>query len=118
MTSPRGFTLIELAIAVAILAIGTMAAFRTFDAAQRGIGGQVARALAHEVALNRAAELRMIGMVAGRALPSTVTQGHTDWRVDVAEAVTDGGLVAVNIVVSAPGQPGARIVAFVTGAAP
>lgn len=118
LRSVRGFTLIELAIAVAILAIGAMAAFRTFDAAQRGVGGQLGRALAQEVALNRAAELRVMGMAAGRALPATVRQGRSDWHVEVREALTDGGLVEVEIVVGAPDQPGARVAAFVTPAAP
>ena len=109
----RGFTLIELAIAVAILAIGTIAAYRTFDQAQRGIGGQLDRALAAEVALNRAAELRLAGMAEGRALPDTVTQGRIDWQVAVAGLATAGGLVEATIVVSADGRPGARVVVVV-----
>lgn len=109
----RGFTLIELAIAVAILAIGTIAAYRTFDQAQRGIGGQLDRALAAEVALNRAAELRLYGMVAGGALPDVVTQGRTDWRVAIDGLATAGGLVEATITVSADGRPGARVVVVV-----
>ena len=89
----HGFTLIELLVAVAILSIGTMAAYRSFDAAQRGIGGQLPRALAAEVALNRAAELRLSGMSAGRSLPAQVRMGRTDWRVEVAERSTAGGLM-------------------------
>lgn len=114
----RGFTLVELLVAVAILSIGSMAAFRAFDAAQRGIGGQVPRTLAAEVALNRAAELRLQGLDAGRGLPSRVTMGRESWRLDLSEAVTAGGLVAVTISVNAPDTPGARLVVFVPEAAP
>lgn len=109
----RGFTLIELAVAVAILAIGTMAAYRSFDQAQRGIGGQLGRALAAEVALNRAAELRLGGMAAGRSLPDRVTEGGTGFRVAVDEAATEGGLVEATIRVTAEGGPGARLVVTV-----
>ncbi|HPD92503.1 MAG: prepilin-type N-terminal cleavage/methylation domain-containing protein [Rhodobacter sp.] len=108
-----GFTLIELAVAVAILAIGTMAAYRSFDAAQRGIGGQLDRALATEVALNRAAELRLQGMQAGRGLPPVVSQGGRDWAVSVTESAMAGGLIEATIAVTAPERPGARLVAAV-----
>ncbi|MCB1396380.1 MAG: type II secretion system minor pseudopilin GspI [Rhodobacter sp.] len=114
----HGFTLIELLVAVAILSIGTMAAYRSFDAAQRGIGGQLPRALAAEVALNRAAELRLSGMSAGRSLPAQVRMGRTDWRVEVAERSTAGGLIEAEIRVTAPDSPGARMVVYVPGALP
>lgn len=104
----RGFTLIELAVAVAILALGSMAAWRSFDVAQRGIGGQVPRLLAAEVAMTRAAELRLLGLAEGRALPTIVRLGGTDWQIARSEAETAGGLVEVTLTISAPGQPGAR----------
>lgn len=113
MRRTQGFTLIELVIAVAILSIGAVAAFRSFDAAQRSVGGQVPRLLAAEVALNRAAELRLSGMAAGRALPSRVRQGTVDWTVAVAETTTAGGMVEAAITVSAPDTPGARVVVYV-----
>lgn len=114
----RGFTLIELVVAVIILSIGTLAAYRSFNAAQRGVGGQIPRLLAEEVALNRAAELRMSGMAQGRALPSRVQQGPTEWTVAVTETATTGGLVEAEIVVSAPDSAGARVVVYVPVRAP
>lgn len=113
----RGFTLIELVVAVAILAIGTLTAYRSFDAAQRGVGGQVPRLLAAEVALNRAAELRLSGMAAGRALPSQVVQGGMAWAVAVRETTTSGGMIEAEIQVSGAGRPGARIVVYVPAGA-
>ncbi len=110
-----GFTLIEVAVAVAILSLGAMAAWRSLDAAQRGIGGQVGRALAAEVALNRAAELRLYGLRAGRALPGQERMGGHDWRIEIIEAETAAGGTAVTIATTAPGQPGARLVVHLTG---
>lgn len=118
MNRDRGFTLIELVIAVLILSIGTVAAYRSFDQAQRGVGGQIPRLMAHEVAMNRAAELRLSGMGAGRALPTQETFGRYDWQVDITEAEAAGGLVEVQITVSARDTPGASVVVFVPEDAP
>lgn len=109
MRALRGFTLVELAVAVAILALAASATWRSFGAAQRGIGGQIARALAAEVALNRAAELRL-GLDRDAPLPARVTQGGLDWDVTTEERATAAGGRLVTVLVSAPSQPGARIV--------
>ncbi len=106
----RGMTLVELIIAITILSIGMIAAWRGYEQAQRGIGGQVGRILAQQVALNRAAELRLSGLPEGRSLPADVTMGETRWRVSLTEAETRAGMVATTITVSAQGQPGARLV--------
>ncbi|WP_397544518.1 prepilin-type N-terminal cleavage/methylation domain-containing protein [Roseovarius salis] len=109
----RGFSLVELVVAVVILAIATLAALRSFDQAQRGIGQQLARGLAHQVALNRAEELRLNGLSAGRGLPDSVEMGRRNWTVTLDEAATQGALVEVTIRVSAQGTPGSRLVVFV-----
>lgn len=111
--SPRGLTLIELAVAIVVLSVGTLAAFRAIDQSQRGIGGQVPRALAHEVAMTRADELRLLGMQDGRALPREVEMGPFRWTVEVGEQVTAIGLIEAEIRVRAPGQPGARLAVYV-----
>lgn len=111
----RGVTLIELVVAITILSIGALAAFRAFDQAMRGLGGQEARLIAHQVALNRAAELQLLGVSVGRNLPLTVPMGRVDWQVEIHEAATRIGLVEVEIRVSTPMQPGARLVVHAPG---
>lgn len=106
----RGVTLIELAVAVVILALGSLVAMRSLDQARRTLGGQAARVLAQEVALNRAAELRLFGLDTGRDLPARVRQGPIDWDIDLATVATAGGRVAATIRVSAAGQAGAVMV--------
>ena len=106
----RGMTLVELVIAIAILSIGMLAAWRGYEQAQRGIGGQVGRVLAQQAALNRAAELQLSGLDEGRALPAEVRMGHTRWHVNVTEDTPRAGLIATTITVFASDQPGARLV--------
>ena len=112
-SSPRGFSLIELVIAVTVLAIASIGAWRGFDQAQRGLGGTLQRGLAHHVALNRAEELRRVGLAAGRGLPDQQRMGARDWRIVLEETPTEGTLVAVTIRVTAQDGPGAQVQTFV-----
>jgi general secretion pathway protein I len=106
----RGVTLIELVIAVAILALGTAAAWRSLDAARRGVGAQAGRALAQEVAFNRAADLRL----ADRPAPLSGTErlGGIDWTLTQTTLGAEGGLVQTTISVTATGRPGARLLVW------
>jgi general secretion pathway protein I len=102
----RGITLIELVIAV-------------FDQARRAIGEESLRLFAHEVAMNRAEALRLMGAEAGRDLPATVRFGPHEWTLRVDEAPTAIGLVRAEIRVQGEGRPGARLVAHIRpGGAP
>ena len=109
----RGFSLIELLVAVAVLAIAAVAALRSFDAAQRGIGGQGARLIAAEVAQNRAAMLRIEGAEAGRTLPPRLRMGGIDGVLETTQAETASGMIAVDIRVTQADGPGATLRAVV-----
>ncbi|MEZ5714080.1 MAG: type II secretion system minor pseudopilin GspI [Paracoccaceae bacterium] len=107
----RGFTLVELAVAILILSIAAIAAIRAGGGAQEALGGMQARVLARIVAENRAQELRAFG--ARAPLPETVAMGGQSFRVSVERTATEGGLERAVIVVRSELGPGARLVAFV-----
>lgn len=110
----RGFSLIELVIAVVVLSVASMATWRSFEHSGHAIAGQAPRFIARQVALNRAAELRHYGLATARALPERVPMGMWTWTVSLSESEARNGLVAVEIAVSAPAQPGQRLTAFVS----
>ena len=108
---PRGLSLIELAVAIVILSIGTLAVIRATDQGTRALAGAAPRALAALVAENRAEELRAFGTAA--ALPDRVTMGGRDFVIETARAATAGGLIEARITVQgADGGPGALLVAI------
>lgn len=112
----RGITLIELVVAVAVLALGAAAAWRSLDAAGRSAGGQAERALAQEVALNRAADLRLAAP--GTLMPAVERLGGIDWTVTQTTAATAGGLAQTEIAVAAPGRAGARLTVWLPAGPP
>ena len=109
----RGITLLELVIAIFVLSIGTIAAFRTIDYAGHAIGGEASRLFAYQVALNRAEELRLVGAIAGRNLPRQVDYGPYRWDISAQEEKTAANLVEITLVVRAKDQPGALLVVYV-----
>ncbi len=106
----KGVTLLELVIAIFVLSIGTIAALRSVDHAQRNIGGASARIFAAQVALNRAEEIKLFGMLKARALPADVDYGPYSWRLSVDEEETRAGFVEATVTVRSAGQPGSQIV--------
>lgn len=108
---PRGLTLLELVVAVAILAIGSMATLRAADQSRVGLGSTTPRLLAQVVAQNRAEELRLLG--AGAALPGTVRMGPYDFVLTVQSEATAGGLIRAEITATSDQGPGAVTVAYV-----
>jgi len=110
----RGITLIEVTVAILVLAIGTVAAFRSFDAATLQIGGAPERLFAGQVALNRAAEYQALGYEAARGLPDNVNFGNREWRLEIDEAETQAGYIELRIRVHGDAGPGALLVTFVS----
>jgi len=107
-----GISLIEMVVAVLVLSIGVIAGFQSLNQSQKGIGGELPRLLAHNVALNRAEELQFLGAAAGASLPGTVVMGGIPWTVSVETAQTEALFVEAKIHVSSPDQPGASYVAY------
>jgi len=100
-------------IAILILSIGTLAAFRVSDTAQRSLGQQEARLIAQQVALNRAADLKLLGMKDGRNLPAALEMGRLRWGIEVIEKTTEVGIIEATIIVTGQNSAGARLVTFV-----
>lgn len=98
----RGLTLLELVVAIAVLAIGSLAALRVNDQARLAIGGQMPRLLADTAARNRAQELRLLGPYA--VLPGQVRVGPQDIALSTERETTQAGLV--KLTVSARAQTG------------
>ncbi|SLN47002.1 hypothetical protein ROG8370_02039 [Roseovarius gaetbuli] len=106
----RGVTLLELVVAVFVLSIGTIAALRSADQAGRVLGGEAARVMAMQVALNRAEELRLLGAIGARSLSNRVVYGPYTWQVAVSEKATRAGFTEATITARSPDQPGGRVV--------
>ncbi|MGV6811846.1 MAG: type II secretion system protein [Brevirhabdus sp.] len=107
MRGDKGITLVELVIAVLILSIGTIAAMRAVDQAQRVVGGEELRAVALTVAQNRAEDLRLAHLTGTTTLPGSVEMGHVTWTVETHARSGPAGLASFEIIVTAPDAPGA-----------
>jgi len=100
----RGMTLLELAVAVLVLSIGTLAAVRGTDQARLEIGAAPDRALAGIVAHNRAAELRLHGPF--HPLPEQVEMAGRRFAITQTRTTTASGLIQIEIAVRPSGQTG------------
>lgn len=111
-TGTRGLTLLELTVAVFVLALGSIAALGAVDQSRRGIGQESSRLLAGIVAQNRAEEMRLLGSAAGQGLPAKVRMGKQDFQVIHSLKGTAGGLLELTITVRSEVGPGAVIVTY------
>lgn len=105
-----GLTLVELAIAVLVLSIGSIAAIRATDQARIGIGGAQERTLAQLVARNRAEELRINRF--GGALPDTVQLAGQVFTVSTTSKQTAAGLRETTIIATSQNGVGALYVVY------
>lgn len=115
----RGLTLIEIAVAVLILALGGLAALRSLDQSRLAVGQDAERVLARTAALNRAAELRLVGIEGAAGLPPVVELAGRRIALRVETALTTGALAEATITARGPSGTGAVFVTYVpAGAAP
>lgn len=112
----RGLTLLELVVAVLVLAIGSLAALQAVDQSRRAIGGAMPRMLAQLVAQNRAEALRLAGLPSGLSLPSQVQMGPYRYQLTVRTKATASGLIEVEIHAVSSAGPGALLVSFLAPA--
>lgn len=110
----QGITLLELAIAVFVLAIGSIAALRATDQARIAIGGAKDRMLAQLAARNHAEELRL--PASGSAAATRVELGGQSFTLTTDTLPTAGGLVQVAITARSRRGAGARIIVYLSGA--
>lgn len=114
MKGSRGITLIELVLAILILAMGTIAVMQSLDQSRRGIGEEPQRAIAARVAANRLAEIRIMGPSRAGALPGTVEMGGWRWTVETSARRTAAGLAEITVTARAySGGPGGRALGYV-----
>ena len=110
----RGFTLLELVVAVLVLGIGSLAVLQAVDQSRRAIGGVMPRMLAQLVAQNRAEELRLAGLPSGLSLHSQVQMGPYSYQLTVTTKATAGGIVQAEIRAVSSEGPGAFLVTFLS----
>ncbi len=106
----KGLTLLELVIAIAVLAVGSIAAMRAMDQARLSLGGAMPRLMAQIAAHNRAEELRLFGV--GASLPATRQMGPYQITLTVAREATTGGLAKAQIQARANTGEGAVLVIY------
>ena len=112
----RGFTLVEVLVALAIVSIALMAALRAAGQATNAVGELRLRLLAGWVAENRLAEHHARGdWLALGIVRGTQGQGGVEfaWREEVI-ATPNAAFRRVDVFVSAPGSD-ARTIARLTG---
>lgn len=109
LAADRGLTLLELVVAVFVLAMGTLTVLSVVNQSRIGIGEERARLLAAVVADNRVEALRLQPQV---SQPRSVEMAGMRFDVSQTLRATAGGLREVTVVVRAPGGIGAQRVAY------
>ncbi|MBD3664938.1 type IV pilus modification PilV family protein [Sulfitobacter aestuariivivens] len=107
-----GMTLIELAVAILILALGTVATLRATDQSRLAIGGAEDRILAQLAARNRAEELQLLGVRGAATLPEVVTLAGQDVTLSTTTKQTEAGLTEATINARAQRGGGAVLVIY------
>lgn len=113
-----GLSLVELVVAVAVLAIGTLATLQVTGQSRVVLGQAKPRVLAQLAAENRAEELRLHGLNGARGLPSEVRQGDVNIALRVETLPTQAGLVEARVIATHPQGVGAVLVLYLAPGAP
>ncbi|MCJ7874789.1 type II secretion system protein GspI [Phaeobacter sp. J2-8] len=111
--SDGGLTLLELVIAVFVLAMGSIAAVRTTDQARVAIGGAKDRMLAQLAVRNRAEELRL--PLGTPSLSDVVRLGGQTFTITSETLPTVSGVRQVSLSAQSERGVGARIVVYLPG---
>jgi general secretion pathway protein I len=106
-------TLVELAVAILILAIGTVAALHAADQSRLAIGGAEDRILAQLAARNRAEELQLLGVSGASALPERVIVAGQEFILATTTKQTAAGLTEATVTARAQRGGGAVLVIYV-----
>lgn len=120
--TPRGFTLIEILVALALAAVALAAGMRALAQAADGAGTLKARTLALWVAQNRLAAIQLSpGSLAGAETRGPATQAGVAflWRVEVS-GTPNPAFRRIDIVVAEAATPDyalARLTGYVFGVA-
>lgn len=93
--SDLGLTLIELLVAIIVLAIGSLAAIRAADQSRYSIAGELPRLLVETALRNRAQEIQLLGPFAG--LPDTVQIAGQAIQMTQDRDTTEGGLIRITL---------------------
>lgn len=109
--STSGLTLLELAIAIFVLSIGSLATLRAADQSRKTIGGELPRLMARIAAENRIEQLRLLGPQAP-GLPGAVPQGPHLITLETTLKATEGGLVQATVSARASSGEGAILVTY------
>ncbi|MFZ7091507.1 type IV pilus modification PilV family protein [Primorskyibacter sp. 2E233] len=116
-SATRGMTLIELAIAIFVLTIGSIAALRAADQSARVVGGEMPRLLARIAARNRAEELKMQAPNTSGLKPQ-VTLGGQVFTLSTVSETTAAGLAQTTITARAESGEGAQLVVYLPKISP
>lgn len=111
-SNDQGLTLVELAVAVLVLSIGSIAALRAADQSRLAIGGAEDRLLAQIAAHNRAEMLRLLPRTDHARLPAVVEMGGQQITLETETETTAGGLIEARVRARAPRGPGALYVVY------
>lgn len=106
----RGLSLLELVIAIFVLAIGSIAALRATDQARISIGGAYERTLAQLAVDNRAEALKLLGRGAG--LSDRVMLSGQEFKLETDYEMTAGGMLRATITARGQGGAGAVITVY------